>query len=140
MRFAPLALFVLFAAPVAPAKKPPLAINTPEVAKRYWEVRLRIARGKLAIVEAKPRVSRTGKTIHKMAGPFRIALVGHGEEMARYEFSFPLLGPGEHDRSIAEGMTAETKVLVPHREGLSALVAEGPGGTPRARRAVRWRP
>src|SRR5205823_689440 len=114
-------------------------MNEPVTAKRWWEVDLRLERGKLSILRAVARSDPRGKKILRMAGPFRLALVGRKGELEAWDFAFPLLGPPDDDAKLLPGLTAETRVVVPHLAGLRELVATGPDGSPKARKKVRRR-
>jgi hypothetical protein len=132
-------IVALCATSISLAKKPPLSVNAPEVVRRYWEVDLRVERGRLRFVRVRPRLAPRGQRILRMAGPFRLILVGKTGEIDRYEFGFPLLGPGEVDKALAAGLTAETRVHIPHRPALRRLVAQGPEGFRSAEHRLRWR-
>ena len=129
-------LLVLALATVALAKKPPLAMNTPETARRYWEIDLRIERGALSFERVRLRHDRRGKRIFRMAGPYQLLLMGPSGELDRFDFSFPLIGPDQHRAPLAAGLTATTRVLVPHRRGLRSFVARGPQESPRVERRI----
>ena len=57
------------------------------------------------------------------------------EMLERYRFTFPLLGNEIDDEKLAAGLSARTRVLVPHREGVRELAAARAGSAP----VARWR-
>jgi hypothetical protein len=137
VRFALIAL--LCCVSPAWAKKPPLRVNVPEVVKRYFEVHLHLRAGKLSVGKVIPRFAPQGKPIVRMAGPFRIQLLGAGKALGQYEVSFPLLGPGELDASLLAGMTADTEVVIPAPPELDTVAVEGPGSLRAVKSGLRWR-
>jgi hypothetical protein len=129
-----------FGGPVA-ARKPPLSIDAPSDARRYWTLRVRFDRGELEILRVRRKVVPRGRTkrIYEMAGPFEVVLLAAGgQELARHAFSFPLCGPGELDPRITKGLTADATVVVPHVAGLRVLRVQGPDGKPRVDKKARW--
>lgn len=135
-----LPLLALLASEPAWTRKPPRAFNVPERVRHYLEVEVRLDRGRLRLGRIARRHAPEGKELLVFAGPYRIRLEDEdGDEIGRYEFGFPLLGPGPFDERLAAGMTASTIVLVPHPRELARIVAEGPGQRRAERRVARRR-
>lgn len=120
-----------WAAPPAHAKRPPLTQGGAIVAKRYYTLWLRYARGEVRVTRVRRRVAPKGspKRILPIAGPFAVVLEDRaGKVLGRYEVSFALLGPGEPDPMIAKGLTTTTRVEVPHEKGLAMFRVVDRGG------------